>query len=290
MPPAAVELSADAADELARRLGWQRAPQAGPRWTGATSTVTRWGDVYAVKVPHLDQNSVQSCLTHARVSDAARRLGVNAPVIVAVEDLRPLVPVPVIVSTFFPGLALSAGDSKAAIWKVVGGQLALLHRASAQDAPTGLRTFTQRDDVDPAALTDRLVTAGRLGDEMADRVKELRDRLVPQVLPDDHPVLCHGDVHAENVIASSGRYVGLVDFAGAGWLDAAWDFAALPLAAVPAAVGGYSTAGGERESLVERIAWCRLQSALHRLSAAEHPAEDVRRAIDGARWLLGVSR
>jgi aminoglycoside phosphotransferase len=246
----------------------------------------RWGDELTVKIPHHDEESVAACLGHARVSTAVRLLGVRAPEIVAVEDLRPLVAVPVIVSRFLPGHRLSPGDPAPGVWAAVGAQLAHLHAATPAEAPPGLRTFTQSRDVDPGVMTEQLLSSGRVSMDVAGRLARLDEQLVVRVLPDDRPVLCHGDVHAENVIALDGRYVGLVDFAGAGWLDAAWDFVGVPPAAVASLVAGYGDAGGRHDSLVERMVWCRLQTALLRLAGSRRPEDDARRAAAEAELLL----
>lgn len=286
MTASAGSWSTAAAAALARQLGLPQSLSVGSRWIGATSTVVRWGEELTVKIPHHDEESVRACLVHARVSTAVRLLGVRAPEIVTVEDLRPLIAVPVIVSRFLPGNRLSPGDPTAGVWAAVGRQLARLHAATAAEAPPGLRTFTQTRDVDPGVMTERLLSSGRLSGDVAERLARLREQLVVSVLPDDRPVLCHGDVHAENVIALDGRYVGLVDFAGAGWLDAAWDFVGVPRAAVASLVAGYGDAGGRQDSLLERIVWCRLQTALLRLAGSRRPEDNARRAAAEAEFLL----
>lgn len=138
-------------------------------------------------------------------------------------------------------------------------------------------------------MVERLHDAGRISSDVSTTLRNLRNRLVTHVLPDNHLVFCHGDVHAENVIASSGEYIGLVDFAGAGWLDAAWDFAGTPAAAIPPAVLGYQEAGGLVTSLLKRIVWCRLQLAVHRLFTSDHPEDDATRAARRAHRLLAVT-
>nr|WP_280949257.1 aminoglycoside phosphotransferase family protein [Friedmanniella luteola] len=245
----------------------------------------RWGGSLAVKVPHRDQQAIRACLVHAQVSSAARLLGVSAPEIVAVVDLDPIIGVPVIVSRFLPGHRLSPGRGTPQVWAAVGAEIRVLHRASAAQMPPGLRSFTQTGDVDPRVLAERLRAAGRLSAGTAARLVRLADQLVDDVLPDLHPVLCHGDLHAGNVLAAAGRLVGIVDFAGAGWLDAAWDFVGVPLTAVPPMLDGYNAGAGEPDRLLERVAWCRLQTAVHRLVDAEDPETGASRALAEAEAL-----
>jgi hypothetical protein len=78
----------------------------------------------------------------------------------------------------------------------------------------------------------------------------------------------------------------VVDFAGAGWLDAAWDFVGVPVAAVPSMLEGYRAVDERQDSLLERITWCRLQTAVHRLALTADPNAAASRAIMEAELLL----
>jgi aminoglycoside phosphotransferase len=274
--------------ELGCRLGLPAPPVVRDSWTGATSTVLRFDGELCVKVPHDEPAAVASCLTHARVVPVARRLGVTAPEVLAVEHLDG-VSVPVVVSRFLPGETLPrvAGDAGIdAVWRAVGADLARLHAASRDEVALELRTFHQHDEVDPLRLAEEAATAGHLDATTVGAVADLRARLVGDVLPDDRPVLCHGDVHTENVVVRSGRYGGLIDFAGAGWLDAAWDFATVPLSAVAPSLDGYARAGGSADGLLPRIAWCRLQLALHRAPTSADARSVAARAVREAEQLL----
>nr|WP_294692565.1 aminoglycoside phosphotransferase family protein [uncultured Friedmanniella sp.] len=279
-------LSTTVAAELALRVGVPRSLPVGEQWVGATSTVVRWGDELTVKIPHGDEEAVRACLVHAEVSSAARLLGVHAPEVIAVVDLSPMATVPLIVSRYVRGRRLSPGDPTPSVWAAVGSQLSALHTATAAVVPPGLRTFTQTDGVDPGVMAERLRSAGRLSRGTVAQLMRLRDQLVGYAVPDEHQVLCHGDVHAENVIASAGRYVGLIDFAGAGWLDAAWDFVGVPLAAVAPMLDGYGAVDQRRDSMLSRVTWCRLQTAVHRLATSASPEADAARAVTQADLLL----
>jgi aminoglycoside phosphotransferase len=260
-------------------------------WTGATSTVLHLDGELCVKVPHDDPEAVASCLTHARVAPIASGLAVTAPEVLAVEHLDGL-PVPVVVSRFLPGGTLprdADGAGPDAVWRAVGADLARLHAAPRDEVPFDLRTFEQHDEVDPLRLAETALAGGHLDAATVRAVAEVRARLVDDVLPDDRPVLCHGDVHTENVVVATDRYGGLIDFAGAGWLDAAWDFATVPLPAVQPCLDGYAEAGGAT-GLLPRIAWCRLQLALHRAPTSIDPCIVVQRALGAVEQLLTSSR
>lgn len=258
------------ASGLAQELGLRDVWAVRDRWEGATSTVVAWGG-FAVKVPLDDPEAVEACLRHAEVAAAVRELGVAAPEILLVaHDLHPRVPI--IVSPLLAGCSLVAGDANASVWQQAGEQLALLHAASAEQVPAGLRRYEQPADDDPRAVAEELLMRDLLEPDVAARVMEARDRLHARIPDGFRPVLCHGDMHAANIVADGDRLTGIVDWAGAGWLDCAWDFAAIPAAAVRDAVFGYRSGGGEAETLLARVAWCRLQVALDRARRGEQSA------------------
>ncbi|MEE6272353.1 aminoglycoside phosphotransferase family protein [Georgenia wangjunii] len=274
--------------ELGRRFGVRAVGPVRSPWVGATSSVVRLGDDLLVKVPHRDDAAVDACLTHARVCPVLRRKGVLVPEILAVLTAGDLAPVPLVVSRFVPGSALTPSDVRPGIWADVGQQVALVHRTAPGEVPPGLRSFTQHPEVDPAVVAERLADEGIVRPQTATTVRGVRDRLVPAVLPDDSPVLCHGDLHAGNVIAQDGGLTGLIDLAGAGWLDAAWDFAAIPAPAVRPALAGYAASGGRAGHLLERVAWCRFQLAVHRLATSRRPDDAASRAVGEVERLLGT--
>lgn len=269
---------------LARHLGLRDAWAVRERWAGATSTVVAWGG-YAVKVPHDDPVAVEACLRHAEVAEAARSLGVAAPEILLVaHDVHPAVPV--IVSPLLPGCSLVAGDANATVWRQAGEQLALLHAASAARVPAGLRSYGHPPGDDPRAVAEELLMADLIEPDVAARVMEARERLHARIPDGFRQAFCHGDMHAANVVADGDRLSGIVDWAGAGWLDPAWDFAAIPAAAVRDAVYGYRAGGGDAESLIPRIAWCRLQLALDRARRGEQSPADWARMWRGLAQLV----
>jgi aminoglycoside phosphotransferase (APT) family kinase protein len=284
-----VVLPSEAAARLARRLGLPRTPEVRRAWTGATSTVLVWEDRLTIKVPRPDAAAVASCLTHARMAAVARSLGVRVPEVVLVTEPDEILAVPVVVCTYLRGEPAGRGAGSAKVWTAVGEQLARLHRADAAAVPDGLRCFRQHAEVDPARLATTLGTAGVLGAAAVTQVCHLRDRLAPDVLPSESPVLCHGDMHAQNVVASGERYVGLLDLAGAGWLDPAWDFVGVPLVAVAPALEGYRRAAGPGVDLVPCIVWCRLQTALHQAQQSGDP-EPARKALADVSVLLDLAR
>jgi Ser/Thr protein kinase RdoA (MazF antagonist) len=282
--PAVVHLPPAAVSELSHRFELSRLLVTG-RWVGATSSVLRLGDALCIKVPHHDDAAVAACLRHAKVAPVARRWGVKAPELIGVEELE-AVPVPVVVSRFLPGHSLPRDTSQVPAWRSVGADLARLHSGTPVDVDVPLRSFTQHDGVDPGRLAEQASDAGLISSTTARAVQALRDRLVDDVVPDDRHVLCHGDLHTENVLVNSGDYSGLLDFAGAGWMDSAWDFAAIPLNAVTSCLEGYATRAEVTEQLLHRIAWCRLQLAMHRLPTTADPQDEAAHALRQATLLI----
>jgi hygromycin-B 7''-O-kinase len=204
-----------------------------------------------------------------------------------VVDLHPLFEQPLVVSRFLPGHQLAPSDVIPQVWAAVGNQLRRLHEATLEQTPIGLRVFVQTAEIDLDVLTGRLRAAGRVSTERARQLYDLREALVRHVVGHDRLVLCHGDMHAGNVIAHDGQLEGLVDFAGAGWLDAAWDFVGVPVAAVPLMLEGYRWNAPPDDTLLERVTWCPLQVALHRALGSARPVHDITRALADAAHLLG---
>lgn len=100
----------------------------------------------------------------------------------------------------------------------------------------------------------------------------LIDAIAPPALADLPVVLCHGDVNAANVLVSvgTGRFRALIDWAGAGWLDPAWDFAGVPPDVVPAMLAGHRSVAPliDDATAEARILWCQIQTRLYPLRAA----------------------
>jgi len=103
-------------------------------------------------------------------------------------------------------------------------------------------------------------------------LEALLDTIARPALVDVPTVLCHGDVNAANVLVDqeSGRFRALIDWAGAGWLDPAWDFAGVALDVVPAMLAGHrSVAPVTHDGTAEaRILWCQVQTRFYPLREA----------------------
>lgn len=289
-------LSASEARAIAERHGLRGECMLAAPWSGATSCVYPYGDV-VIKVPHGDEPSIAAVRTDATVSPVARGLGVRTPRLVAFGETGEVLAVPYAVYDRVHGEPVPTGladpSVTAGVWRAVGRDLALVHAtAVADDALRGLRVFAQSPDVDPRPWVADLAETGLLDAAQAAWLAGLLDRLAPAALAGERQTLCHGDVNAANVLAASRSgvhgFLALIDWAGAGWLDPAWDFAAVPLRVVPVMLEGHRSAAplAGDETAEARILWCHLQFALHRLRrepSAATDAERARRLLDAAR-------
>jgi aminoglycoside phosphotransferase (APT) family kinase protein len=142
--------------------------------------------------------------------------------------------------------------------------------------PAHLREFRQTPEVDPRPWVDDLRDRRRLDARDASWLHRLLDRLAPAALEESPLHLCHGDVNAANVLMPSTPENGivLIDWAGAGWLDPAWDFVGVPMEVVPFLLAGHrSVAPLPRDDTAEaRICWSQAQT---RLLAARSQADDA---------------
>jgi aminoglycoside phosphotransferase (APT) family kinase protein len=250
-------------------------------WTGATSRVYPCGDVL-VKVACDLPGAAAAVMTDARMTTFVRRLGVRAPELVVFDDDRDIVPVPFAafrrVRESAPIQVLTGPRRRVtAAWEAVGRDLARVHGVAAgTPVPITLRTFRQSAEVDPRPWVDELRQRETLGPEDAGWLRLLLERLAPAALANVPLRLCHGDVNASNVLvaAPAGTFRALIDWAGAGWLDPAWDFAGVPLDVVPHLLAGHRSVAplpGDR-SAEARILWCQAQTRLHAVRARDDAA------------------
>lgn len=241
-------------------------------WTGGTGQVFPCGDV-VIKIPFDLPSEIQSVTVDAGVVPIARSLGVLAPALVAFDDSLAILPVPFAVFERVHGAVTldvrrDAGRSVEEGWEEAGRQIARVHGVrDPAEVPSPLRTFRQSPEVDPRPWVTEFHEAGVLDESDARWLHDLLDTLAPDALADVPLALCHGDVNATNVLIDevSGRFRALIDWAGAGWLDPAWDFAGVSLDIVPAMLAGHRSVAplmgdGAAEA---RICWCQVQTRLH---------------------------
>ena len=287
--------------DIARKHGFALPSVMPVPWTGGSSRVFPCGDV-VIKVPFDRSDAIHSVTVDAAVVPIARSLGVAAPARIAFDDSLDILPAPFAVFERVHGaVTLDAfraeGASPNEAWAEVGRQLARVHAGQDPDnMPISLRTFRQSPDVDPRPWIATLHETGMLNEDDARWLRDLLDKLVPSALAGTRVVLCHGDVNAANVLVDhdTGRFRALIDWAGAGWLDPAWDFAGVALDAVPAMLAGHRSVAPmvDDGSAEARVLWCQIQTRFYPLrEVTGNPAteEAVRRHIDGVRRFARIS-
>jgi len=191
------------------------------------------GDV-VVKVPFDAAHAIEAVTIDVAIAPFVRALGVRAPELIAFDDSRSVLPVPFAIFRrvqLCPALDRVTGQPAAdqAAWEAVGRQLAIVH---AVQMPERGQPDGGQQRVDPYGRTPCPPTAAPAN-----------------VLVD----------------ARSGRFRALIDWAGAGWIDPAWDFAAVSLDLVPFILNGHRGVAplANDDTAEARICWCQIQMRLY---------------------------
>jgi aminoglycoside phosphotransferase (APT) family kinase protein len=245
---------------------------------GATSHVYPWGET-VIKVPFNRLDAIEALTIDAAMGEFARELGIPAPSLLALDESRSVLPVPyAIYRRVVDAVPLPAWSEGAPPdgWGVTGRHLAVLHQVSDKArVPITLREFRQTPEVDPRPWAEELASAGVLAPADLRWLARLLDRLAPVALGET-VTLCHGDLNAANVLVhrETGAFLALIDWAGSGWLDPVWDFAAVPLDVVPDLLAGHRAVApmADDDTAEARICWCQVQTRLHvARQGAPHP-------------------
>lgn len=256
---------------IAREHGLPSPHELPEPWTGAASHVYPLGNV-VIKIPFDRPDAIEAVTNEATIAPFVRKLGVKTPKLIVFDASREILPVPFTVfrrvdhAESLEHLSRSPASVQDA-WEEAGRQIARVHSVlpDTNELP-GLSTFRQSPEEDPRLWADELRTRGAMRQDDACWLQTLLDRLAPHALADVPLTLCHGDVNAANVLVEEGsyRFRALIDWAGSGWLDAAWDFSGASLDAVPFLLAGHrSVAPLPMDHTAEaRILWCQVQMRL----------------------------
>lgn len=269
-------------------------------WIGATSCVYPVGRDLVLKVPYDEPAAIASVRTESAVVPFAIAVGIRTPSLLAYDPSLELLPVPYAIYERVRGVPLGSLDLKPAsvgpAWRGLGRDLALAHgRVSPEEPLASLRSFHQSPELDPRPWVGEIAASGRLSAPDARWLCDLLHRLAPAALAPVQKRFCHGDANASNVMvrADTHEYVAVLDWAGAGWLDPAWDFAGVDPCAVPYMLAGHrEVAPMEGDDTAEhRILWCHLQQALfhlrRELRRAQAPELRIDRLVAKARMFAG---
>ncbi len=244
---------------------------------GIFNAIYRIGDHLILRVPRAHPAFIASAHKEAVAVSAARAAGVRTPRIVVFDDACDLLPVPYTVYERVEGetlglLTLDPNQTPEA-WREVGRDLALLHAGVAEQGPVAALECEHVPD--PRSWPDELAAAGYFTALEARWLLGWLDRLAPAALAPVPRRFLHGDVQATNIMVETGTldYRAVLDWGSAGWGDPAWDFAGMPLGAVPFLLEGYrAIAPLDGDDTAEaRILWRHLQLALYLLQREPQP-------------------
>jgi aminoglycoside phosphotransferase (APT) family kinase protein len=226
------------------------------------------GDDFVLRVPPNTPLGIAAMRDEALVVPLARAVGIRAPALVLLDDTCQLLPVPYTVYERVHGVpfqSLTPDLRPSATWPAIGHDLARLHTGINHHGPAGQLGIDQVVP-DPRPWLDELVGTGLVLASEAQWMVGWLDRLEPFVRAPVPSCFCHGDVNASNIMVHEATYayLALLDWGGAGWGDAAWDFAHVALDAVPRMLAGYraTTPLPLDETAEARILWYHLYLAI----------------------------
>ena len=235
------------------------------------------GNEYVLRVPRDAPPFVAAIHKESVAVPAARAAGVRTPALVAFDDSLDLLPVPYAIYERVHGETLGALDlgpeATPGVWHEVGRDLAMLHEGVDEYGPVGGLECESLPD--PRPVPEELASAGHFTSEEARWLSGWLDLLAPLALAPLPRRFRHGDLQTSNVMVRPGppTYLALIDWGACGWGDAAYDFAGIPLRAVPFMLEGYRGVAPfpEDETAEARILWRHLQIALYLLGRPPQP-------------------
>lgn len=262
------EISDDLLYAIAERHGVAGAAIARLPEVGIFNAIYALGSDLILRIPRDHPAFTDAARKEALAVPAARAAGVRTPELLAFDPSLELLPVPYTLYERVHGETLGLldqepGDSPAA-WRELGHDLALLHTHVAAQGP--IAEVEIEGLPDPRLWLDQIAHEGYFTSMEARWLRGWLDRLAPAALASTSCCFLHGDIQTTNMLVRAGSldYLAIIDWGSAGWGDPAWDFAGVPLRAVPLLLQGYrEVAALEHDATAEaRILWRHLQLAL----------------------------
>jgi aminoglycoside phosphotransferase (APT) family kinase protein len=235
---------------------------------GIFNAIYALGTHLILRIPRNHPAFTEALRKEALAVPAARAAGVRTPELIAFDASLDLLPVPYTIYERVHGETLGLldhepGDSPAA-WRELGRDLALLHTHVMAQGP--IAEVEVEGLPDPRPWLDQIAQEGYFTAMEARWLLGWLDRLAPAALASMPRCFLHGDIQTTNMLVRAGslEYLAVIDWGSAGWGDPAWDFAGVPLRAVPLMLQGYrEVAALDDEATAEaRILWRHLQLAL----------------------------
>ncbi|GAA3579064.1 aminoglycoside phosphotransferase family protein [Kribbella ginsengisoli] len=237
------------------------------------------GDELFLRIPR-SAAFEKDLLKESTVIPAAIAAGVRTPAIVEFDATRTLIDKPYMVLERVYGTDLVDGETPPQeFWREVGHQVALIHQA---ERPVG----APEDDGggDPRPTVDSLAARGYLDVGIASWLLETFDHLAT-LIPEQKPVLLHGDLAQQNLMARGGRLEAIIDWGDAAWGPPGMEFAKLTLEQVAATLPSYAGEAGLEASVL----WFHLSWGVSGLAKGPQPGQRHWTAPAASR-LLGVLR
>ncbi len=235
------------------------------------------GGEYVLRIPRDAPPFIAALRKESVAVPAAKAAGVRTPTLRAFDDSLDLLPVPYAIYERVRGETLGLLDLEPTdtpeVWRELGRDLARLHLGVSNDGPTaGLEPEPLPD---PRLLSVELVSAGYFTPMEARWLSAWLDNLASAALPPVEKRFRHGDIQTTNVMVGTGtlEYLALIDWGACGWGDPAYDFAGIPLRAVPFMLSGYREVAPlpSDETAEARILFRHLQLSLYLLGRAPQP-------------------
>lgn len=249
--------------------------------TGLANHIFATRDV-VLRVATDHRHGISDALTESVAAPVARAAGILTPDLIAFDNTRTLVDRPFSLWERVQGETVGLADlsdfGTTRVWRDVGRELARLHvRVRECPDPNGYLDDPARY-IDLGRALRQLVEAGTLDTGMARRVEVLAEELDAGAAVSIGSRFIHDDVSPMNIMCTTaGELLAIIDWGDAGWGDPRLDFAAMPLAAVPAALAGHEEeAPGLLGALpAARVAWYKLTDAVDDLLDTPGPPPDL---------------
>lgn len=261
--------------------------------TGVANRIYATRDV-VIRVAQEHPEALRDAKTESVAAPVAYAAGVLTPRLLVFDDSKELLDGPYSVwervNGETLGLLSSNPRSMPHTWHQVGHQLALLHvRVSQCDDPKGYLHEPQRS-MNLKSLLDKLASTGRICRYLEKEISLLIHKLQAAVREEAKRCFLHSDISAMNIMCTrSDKLLALIDWGDAGWGDPTFEFARIPLLAIPYVLEGYREVAPDLldgTTLKERIIWDKLDYALE--ESLENPSYSI--PVDEFRQFLTMNQ
>jgi aminoglycoside phosphotransferase (APT) family kinase protein len=237
---------------------------------GIFNTIYQIGDDLILRIPRDHPDFIAALYRESAVVPAARSVGVHTPALVAFDDSRDLLAVPYIVYERVDGETLELlnlePEATPDAWRGLGRDLARLHLGVTTEMLPATLKIAHDGPKDLRPWPEALARDGYMTMLEARWLAGILERLAPAALASLPRRLLHGDTQGTNTIVRAGslEYLAVIDWGSARWGDVAWDFAGIPLRAVPFVLEGHREIGplDQDETAEARILWRHFEFAL----------------------------